>query len=73
MDVNPDTPHLNFNEIDVQDLWEGDYTLHTQYKDNRGENSMVTSDNFHKNLHPLALFNLDSQCHLRRRKCAVYK
>ena len=61
MDVNPDTPHLNINEIDVQDLWEGDYTLYMQYRDNRGENSLVTSDNFHKNLHPMALFEVDSQ------------
>jgi PKD repeat protein len=60
MDINPNSPHLNLAEIDVQDLWEGDYTLHTQYKDILGKYSMVTSDNFHKNLHPLALFNLDT-------------
>ncbi len=61
MDINPDSPHLNLDEIDVQDLWEGDYTLYTQYKDALGRHSMVTSDNFHKNLHPLALFEVDSQ------------
>jgi PKD repeat protein len=60
MDLNPDMPHLSLEEIDVQDLWEGDYTLHTQYKDVLGRHSMVTSDNFHKNLHPLALFNVDA-------------
>ncbi len=57
-----DTPIQDYllAEIDVSQLWAGEYVLNTQFKDAYGNYSVVMSDTINKSISPLAQFTTDA-------------
>ncbi|MBO3116774.1 PKD domain-containing protein [Winogradskyella sp. DF17] len=60
--ITIDTPVADYllAEIDVSQLWAGEYRLNTQFKDTYGNYSVIMTDTINKAILPLAQFNQDA-------------
>ncbi|MFD1016547.1 T9SS type A sorting domain-containing protein [Winogradskyella rapida] len=60
VDITPATANFNLLEIDVSQLWAGEYKLNTQFKDVYGNYSVVMTDTINKAILPKAMFSTDA-------------
>jgi PKD repeat protein len=57
--IEPAQANYTLVEIDVSQLWAGEYRLNTQFKDTYGNYSVVMTDTINKAILPLAQFTTD--------------
>ena len=57
--IEPSQSDFILAEIDVSQLWAGEYRLNTQFKDAYGNYSVVMTDTINKAVLPIASFNAD--------------
>jgi PKD repeat protein len=59
VNINPATANYILTEVDVSQLWAGEYKLNTQFKDVNNNYSVVMTDTINKAVLPLANFTAD--------------
>jgi len=59
VDIDPDVTDFFIQELDMRHIWRGEHTIHTQFKDVYGKQSLVTTDTITKHALPIASFIVD--------------
>ncbi|WP_042249855.1 PKD domain-containing protein, partial [Jejuia pallidilutea] len=64
IDIDPDASNYVLTEVNLNQLWAGEHTLHTQFKDVYNQYSAVMTDTIDKQVLPIASFvtNSNSIC-----------